>query len=64
MQDYSGHGPNGQSSSVYIIIRVFGLRDGFVGFQIFVDPESKRQRGELDFTAESWRVAVVRGRSN
>ncbi|CAK7234961.1 hypothetical protein SEUCBS140593_009123 [Sporothrix eucalyptigena] len=62
MQNCSLEGPNDNHAleNVYMIIRVFGLGAGFVGFQLLVDPESMRRRGELAFTApESWTVVVL-----
>jgi hypothetical protein len=62
MQNCSPDGPDDYDAlkDVYMIIRVFGLGAGFVGFQLLVDPESMRRRGELVFTApESWTVVVV-----
>ncbi|ERS97467.1 hypothetical protein HMPREF1624_05635 [Sporothrix schenckii ATCC 58251] len=62
MQNCSPDGLDGHHAleNVYMIIRVFGLGAGFVGFQLLVDPESMRRRGELAFTApESWTVVVL-----
>ncbi|CAK7200393.1 hypothetical protein SEUCBS139899_003088 [Sporothrix eucalyptigena] len=66
MQNCSAGGPNDHDpdhdplANIYMIIRVFGLGAGFVGFQLLVDPESMRRRGELAFTApESWTVVVL-----
>ncbi len=53
-------GADGSRETVYMIVRVFGLGAGFVGFRLLVDPESMRRHGELVFRApESWSVVVL-----
>ena len=42
--------------AVYVILRVFNLGKESMGVKVFVDPESMRLAGELDFEAETWRV--------
>ena len=40
-----------------MICRVFGLGQGAgTGMHIYLDPETKRQNGELEFSAETWIV--------
>ncbi|CAK7230302.1 hypothetical protein SEUCBS140593_007541 [Sporothrix eucalyptigena] len=66
MQNCSVDSPNYGSAehdplrNVYVIVRVFGLGANFVGFQLLVDPERMRRRGELVFKApESWSVVIL-----
>lgn len=52
---------NGESGSenpdkAYVIFRVFRLDKDSVDLKIYVDPEVRRQRMELSFTAETWSV--------
>lgn len=47
--------PQRASPLVYIILRVFNL-EGKVGLRIFMDPETSRHNGELEFNAEGWTV--------
>jgi len=54
----SMHGPDDVTKKeVYIIIRVYNLGQANMGVRLYVDPEGLRQRGELNFTAESYTVA-------
>ncbi|KAL1907747.1 hypothetical protein Sste5344_006374 [Sporothrix stenoceras] len=59
MQNLSDNEGGGSHENVYMIVRVFGLGSGFVGYKILVDPEKMRRRGELAFTTpEKWSVVV------
>ena len=45
------------SPFVYVIIRIYGLGQGTTtGFDLYVDPETQRRQGRLDFEVETWRV--------
>ncbi|EPE09773.1 ino80 chromatin remodeling complex protein [Ophiostoma piceae UAMH 11346] len=58
MQDCSAG--NGSHNNVYMIVRVFGLGAGFVGFKLLVDPDSMRRHHELEFTSpDPWSVVVL-----
>ena len=50
--------PNQTPLNVYIIFRVYSL-EGKIGLRVYVDPETSRQRGELDFHVETWAVKPV-----
>ncbi|KAL8736556.1 MAG: hypothetical protein Q9181_002384 [Wetmoreana brouardii] len=44
-------------SSIYIICRIFNLGQGDrTGMHIYLDPETKRRNGELEFSTHSWAV--------
>lgn len=47
-----------QLDCVYVIFRVYNLGRDSIGVRVLVDPEGLRQRGGLQFTAESWSVST------
>jgi len=47
--------PQRGASNVYVILRVFNL-EGRIGLRVYVDPESSRRRGELEFNVDTWSV--------
>jgi hypothetical protein len=48
-----------EPGSVYVLFRVFHIDKAEIGLKIFVDPEAARQRGELNFTVNTWAVRAV-----
>jgi hypothetical protein len=59
MQKYTNsNANNGRTEDIYVIFRVFNLGNDSIGFKVLVDPESIRQRGELEFTAVTWSVVT------
>ena len=44
------------SAEVYIILRVFNLDRDKIDMQLYVDPAGMEERGELQFTSESYSV--------
>jgi len=48
--------PDVSSSEVYVILRVFNLGKSDVGVKLYVDPMAAKQRGELDFSVDTWAV--------
>ena len=44
--------------NVYVILRVFNI-EGRVGLRVYVDPESCRVNGELDFKVDTWAVKTM-----
>ena len=51
--------PPQPSPEIYIIFRVFKLGQLGMGMRMIVDPEIRRRRGELEFTAELFTVKQV-----
>jgi hypothetical protein len=49
----------GDPLNVYVLFRVFNIDQARVGLKIFVDPEAARQRGELNFTVDTWAVRTT-----
>jgi hypothetical protein len=47
---------NQASKEVYIILRVFNLGKNNVDMRLYVDPAGMEDKGELEFTSESWSV--------
>jgi hypothetical protein len=47
------------SNMIYVIFRVYHLGQQNMGLKIYVDPESLRSSGQLDFTAKTWSVVPV-----
>ena len=42
---------------IYVIIRIYGVGKGdATGLSVYIDPETLRQKGELDFRTETWAV--------
>ena len=59
MQKYTNSNANSRrAEEIYVIFRVFNLRKDSIGLKILVDPESIRQRGELEFTPTTWSVVA------
>jgi hypothetical protein len=57
MQDLTATASGDPSSSaIYAVFRVFNLGMGRPGVRIYLDPEAMRQKGDLEFTAETWSV--------
>ena len=50
--------PQSAAPNIYVILRVFNL-EGKIGFRVYVDPESSRLQGELEFNVDSWAVKAV-----
>ena len=48
--------PGQRAAEVYIILRVFNLGQGRIGMRLYVDPETMRRNGELQFAAEQYTV--------
>ncbi|MCJ1398278.1 hypothetical protein MMC11_001475, partial [Xylographa trunciseda] len=45
------------ASRIYIILRLYSIgRGDATGLNVYVDPETERQEGRLDFQIEKWRV--------
>lgn len=44
------------SAEVYIILRVFNLDKDKIDMRLYVDPAGMKERGELQFTSESYSV--------
>jgi hypothetical protein len=42
--------------NIYVIFRVFNVDKPEIGLKVFVDPETARLRGELNFTVDTWAV--------
>ncbi|KAK8133494.1 hypothetical protein PG984_005506 [Apiospora sp. TS-2023a] len=51
----------GNSSTIYVIFRVFNLGQDNMGLKIYLDPEALRVSEALKFTAESWSVVPTYG---
>jgi len=47
------------SAEVYIILRVFNLDRDKIAMQLYVDPTGMEERGELQFTSESYSVVPL-----
>jgi hypothetical protein len=47
--------PQRVASNVYAILRVFNL-EGKIGLRLYVDLDTSRLDGELDFTIDTWAV--------
>ena len=45
-----------ESAEVYIIFRVFNLDKDKIDMRLYVDPAGMEERGELQFTSESYSV--------
>lgn len=45
---------------VYLIARIFSLGDSGIGFKLYVDPETLRKSGELQFKADKYVVTPTR----
>jgi Ino eighty subunit 1 len=59
MQEYSSSNANSRcAKEIYVIFRVFNLGSDSIGLKVLVDPESIRQRGEIEFTAKTWSVVA------
>jgi hypothetical protein len=41
--------------NIYVILRVFNLK-GRIGLRVYLDPESSRRGGELEFNVDTWAV--------
>ena len=51
----------GICSKIYVICRIFNLGQGDgTGLHLYVDPETKRRNGDLDFTPHTWAVTPSR----
>jgi hypothetical protein len=48
------------SKEVYLIARVFSLGDSGTGLKLYVDPETLRENGELEFKADKFVVTPSR----
>lgn len=55
MQNYRLE-PDRRSQNVYLLARVFGIASKEVGLRIYVDPETARRNGELQFSVDTWKV--------
>ena len=43
--------------NIYIIIRIYRIGQGdFTGVNVYLDPETKRQEGQLEFRTQTWSV--------
>ena len=51
----------GGKNAVYIVMRVFNLERNRIGLRIFVDPIVAKERGELDFKVDTWKVKPTTG---
>lgn len=51
----------GNSSTIYVIFRVYNLGQDNMGLKIYLDPEALRVSDALKFTAESWSVVPAYG---
>lgn len=47
------------SAEVYIILRVFNLDKDRIDMRLYVDPAGMEERGELQFTSESYSVVPL-----
>ncbi|KAK8076963.1 hypothetical protein PG996_003133 [Apiospora saccharicola] len=54
-------GTTGNSSTIYVIFRVYNLGQDNMGLKIYLDPEALRVSEALKFTAESWSVVPTYG---
>jgi len=52
--------PGQPSKGIYILARVFGIASKMVGLRFYLDPETARRNGELQFTADTWKVSATR----
>ncbi|KAF8865581.1 hypothetical protein BDZ45DRAFT_641278 [Acephala macrosclerotiorum] len=50
--------PQAASPNIYVLFRVFSL-EGRIGLQVYVDPESARLAGQLEFNVDTWAVRAV-----
>ena len=50
--------PGRSRAEVYVILRVFNVQ-GKIGLRVYVDPESSRHNGELEFNVDTWAVKPV-----
>lgn len=48
--------PGTPASAVYVLIRVFNVEQESIGVRVFVDPETQRRAGRLDFSVDTWKV--------
>jgi hypothetical protein len=46
----------GNTSTIYVIFRVYHLGGAGMDFKIYIDPEALRLSGQLEFMAENWSV--------
>lgn len=46
----------GAKKATYIIMRVFNLERDKIGLRIYDDPIAAKERGELHFEVDTWRV--------
>jgi len=51
--------PGESKQHVYILCRVFNVGSKGVGMRLYLDPESARQNGELNFTVSEWAVTPL-----
>lgn len=49
---------NRVTDKLYVIFRVYSLGRNSIGLRVLVDPESMRQLNTLEFTTQTWSVAV------
>lgn len=59
MRDIHGHSED--RSTVYLVLRVFGIESESIGVDVYLDPELLRQSGQLVFTGETWSVTPGNG---
>ncbi|CZR61946.1 uncharacterized protein PAC_11843 [Phialocephala subalpina] len=50
--------PQTASPDIYVLLRVFNL-EGRIGLRVYVDPESSRLAGELQFDVDTWAVRSI-----
>lgn len=53
---------SGNTDEVYVIFRVYdlGRADRPLGLNVYLDPETLRLEGQLEFTASTWAVVPKR----
>ncbi|KAI0447658.1 hypothetical protein F4803DRAFT_573525 [Xylaria telfairii] len=56
----NGPRDTGERDEIYVVFRVFNLGMDSIGCTIYVDPESMRAQGALDFTPNTWMVVPRR----
>ena len=44
------------TAEVYVLCRVFKLTAERIGLKIYVDPETARENGEIEFSIHTWAV--------
>lgn len=54
----------GNTNFIYAIFRVYRLGQDNMGLRVYLDPESLRLSGQLEFTAETWTVVPTNGNQN